>query len=88
MANEIYDYYLGTGSGHISITLQFQDSEDVLLELEEDWMGQGKHRYRLSGKHERFSDSYGWLRIHQVKDLSSSTPERERSARLTSQGWS
>ncbi len=41
MANEIYDYYLGTGSGHRSVTLQFQDGEDVLLELEEDWMGQG-----------------------------------------------
>jgi hypothetical protein len=67
LSDQKYTHFLSTGSGSNQIELVLSDDDKVAIEIAANWMGLGKHHYRLSGSHRSLSSNYGWLDIELVE---------------------
>ncbi len=58
-----YKHHLWTGSGWREVILAFTDDGTALVEYDGRSMGNNPLRYRLHWHHDKFSDTYGVLRL-------------------------
>lgn len=61
--NQLYGYYLKTGSGTTMVSLLFTDPEAAIIEIDASWMSSGSKQYRLHFDHEAVTDTYGFLSL-------------------------
>jgi len=62
-----YKHHLWTGSGWREVILAFTDDDTALVEYDGRSMGNNPLRYRLHWHHDKFSDTYGVLRLRSLE---------------------
>jgi hypothetical protein len=62
-----YKHHMWTGSGWREVILVFTDNDTAIVEYDGRSMGNNPLRYRSRWHHDKFSDSYGLLRLRALE---------------------